>query len=470
MSEAGEFDVAVVGGGIAGLMSAVRAAELGLRVVVLEKGEQERYPCNTRFTGGAFHVCFHEVNENETVLMDAINERTAGAANGEQARAVARDTRVAVQWLKAKGMKFIKGGPDAWRQNTLAPPLMLKPGLHWEGRGGDVMMRTLAATLAQLGGKLLLGAEALALRMEEGRCTGLDMEQHGKRATVPAKHVVICDGGFQGNHELLREFITARPEKLKQRGAGNGNGDGLRMARAVGARLAGMNRFYGHLLCRDAMHNDALWPFPMVDHICLAGVVVDAAGRRFVDEGRGGVYIANCVAQLPDPLSTTVVFDDAIWNGPARDFILPANPNLVTAGATIFTAPDLVGLAKQLALPPETFEATVARYNAAVDAGQTQQLDPVRTVSAYKAHAIRTPPFHAVQLCAGITFTMGGMAIDGAARVLDEHNKPIPGLYAAGCATGGLDGGGYAGYVGGLAKSAVTALLAANHIAASRRC
>ena len=48
------------------------------------------------------------------------------------------------------------------------------------------------------------------------------------------------------------------------------------------------------------------------------------------------------------------------------------------------------------------------------------------------------------------------------------ENRPIPGLYAAGCATGGLEGGGFAGYVGGLAKSSVTALLAANHIAANR--
>jgi fumarate reductase flavoprotein subunit len=113
-------------------------------------------------------------------------------------------------------------------------------------------------------------------------------------------------------------------------------------------------------------------------------------------------------------------------------------------------------------------DATVSQYNAAVDAGQGATLDPVRTTSAYKAHAIRKPPYYAVQLCAGITFTMGGLAIDGAARVLDRNNEPIRGVYAAGCAAGGLEGGGHAGYVGGLAKSSVTALLAANHIAANR--
>lgn len=466
MSES--YDAAIVGGGIAGLTCGVRLAELGLRVALLEHGDRERYPCNTRFTGGAFHVCFHAIDEDEGVLTEAIRERTGGFANAELAQVVAKETRTAVQWLKGKGVKFIKSGSEAWRTNLLAPPLPQKAGLHWEGRGGDMMMRTLTATLKGLGGALLLGARALKLRTDGGRCTGLEMERHGTGATVAANSVVICDGGFQANHALLREFITPFPEKLKQRGAGTGHGDGLKMAREIEAKVLGMDQFYGHLLCQDAMHNDALWPYPMLDHICVAGAVIDSAGRRFADEGRGGVYIANRIARLPDPLSAIVIFDEPIWNGPARDAVLPANPNVVAAGGTMLRGDDLGGLARKIGVAQDALEATVAQYNAAVDAGQTEQLDPPRTVSAYKAYPIRQPPFYAIRLCAGITFTMGGLAIDGAARVLDEENRPIPGLYAAGCATGGLEGGEFAGYVGGLAKSAVTALRAADHIATNR--
>jgi fumarate reductase flavoprotein subunit len=50
---------------------------------------------------------------------------------------------------------------------------------------------------------------------------------------------------------------------------------------------------------------------------------------------------------------------------------------------------------------------------------------------------------------------MGGIAIDGDCRVLDTSGKPIPGLYAAGSTTGGLDGGPHSGYVGGLIKTAL---------------
>jgi len=59
MTERKTFDVTVVGAGIAGMVAAVCAAELGLRVAVLEKGEAREYPCNTRYSGGIIHVAYH---------------------------------------------------------------------------------------------------------------------------------------------------------------------------------------------------------------------------------------------------------------------------------------------------------------------------------------------------------------------------------------------------------------------------
>ncbi len=468
MTEVHKFDVAIVGGGISGLVAGVRLAELGQQVAVLEQGEQERYLCNSRFTGGLFHVCFLDLAGDESVLVDAIKKSTHDSANPDLAEAVAKDTRVAVQWMKTHGVRFIKSGPEGWRQHVLEPPGLTEPGLHWEGLGGDVMLQTLSGALKARGSELLLGMRAVRLRVQNGRCLGLEGEQRGKRTLARADNVLLCDGGFQANHELMREFVTPAPEKLRQRGAVTGNGDGLRMAREIGAQLVGMPNFYGHLLCQDALRDDGLWPYPVIDFIAAAGLVVDGSGRRFMDEGRGGVYMANCVARLRDPLSATAIFDETIWNGPARDFILPANPHLVSAGGTILKAANLSELARKIGLPDGGLEASVSQYNAAVDTGETTWLDPPRTTLSYRAYPVRHAPFCAVRLCAGVTYTMGGIAIDGTARVLDKQNKPIPGLYAAGCTTGGLEGGEFAGYVGGLAKSAVTAWRAANAIAGNR--
>jgi fumarate reductase flavoprotein subunit len=373
-----------------------------------------------------------------------------------------------VQWLRSKGLRFIRVGDAPHRRTTLAPPIATKGRDYWHGRGGDVMLRTLHAELKKAGATVLLGTRALGLRMAGNQCVGVDAEQQGKPVAIDARNVVISDGGFQANHELLKEYITPAPAKIRQRNAQTGTGDGLRMARAVGAKLVGMNRFYGHMLIQDAMTNDDLWPFPLMDDLCSGGIMVDTAGKRFVDEGLGGVYLANHVAGMQDPLSTMVIFDQPIWEGPGKEFITPANPLIVTNGGTVHKAGSITELAQKLGLPPGTLEATVTQYNAAVDAGTTAQLTPARSTNAHKAWPIRSAPFYAARLAAGITYTMGGIAIDGDSRALDGNDHPITGLYAAGCATGGLEGGAAVGYVGGLSKSSVTGFRAAEHIAAHR--
>jgi fumarate reductase flavoprotein subunit len=457
--------VVVVGGGIAGMVFAVRALELGCRVVVVEQGEDPLYRCNTRFTGGAFHICFRDIDDPASELAQAIRTATHGFAAPHLAEAVATDARHAVRWLQRQGIRLIKVGPDAWRQHFLAPPSLLQPGLHWKGRGGDMLLRTLHDVLNANGGALILGAKATRLLTDGTRCTGLEYRQSGTTHTLHSDAVMLCDGGFQANLELLRQYVSPAPEKLKQRGAGVSRGDALRMALELDAATTGMENIYGHLLCQDALSDDRLWPYPIIDLIAGASIVVEANGRRFMDEGLGGVCMTNGIARLADPLGATVIFDRAIWNGPATDFILPANPHLVRAGGTIVSASSLRGLAEKIGVDADTLESTVAVYNAAVTAGNTATLDPPRTAKATKPFPILNPPFHAVRLAAGITFTMGGLLTDDVARVMRSNGDPIDGLYASGCCTGGLEGGITAGYVSGLTKSSAMSWRAAAHVA-----
>jgi fumarate reductase flavoprotein subunit len=79
---------------------------------------------------------------------------------------------------------------------------------------------------------------------------------------------------------------------------------------------------------------------------------------------------------------------------------------------------------------------------------------------------IRTAPFYAVPICAGMTYTFGGIYTNEHAQVMSTAGSPIDGLYAAGATTGGLEGGTGGGYVGGLIKGISFGLRAAEHIAA----
>jgi fumarate reductase flavoprotein subunit len=464
MSSNDTYDAVIVGGGMAGLSAAARATEFGLSVAVLEKGEGERYPCNARMSGGVFHVAFNDIKSPSATLRAAIDTATAGAAEAGQAQAVADNAGALVDWLGKQGARFIRT-KVAWQNYILAPPRPLRAGIDWIGRGPDVVLRQLVANIEKRGGKIHLGTRAKSLVMQRGQCVGVKVERAGQELTISARAVVLADGGFQSNTDMLREHITPAPAKLKQRGGVTGAGDGLRMAREAGAAITALDRFYGHLLCRDAMHSDAVWPYPELDGIATSSILVNDRGVRFLDEGRGGVWIANTIAKQADPLCATIIFDSKIWEGPGRSARIPANPTLESAGGTIHRAPTLAGLAEKAGVPAAALETTVANYNAAVRNDTFAALSPARTPQKFTPWPIEAAPFFAIPACAGITYTMGGIRIDGESRVLREDGSAIDGLYAAGTTTGGLEGGEPAAYLGGLTKAGVQGLCAAEHIA-----
>ena len=462
-----QIDVAIVGGGLAGLVAANRAAEMGARVAVFEAGAAQKYRANSRFTGGVFHVAFRDIESPPEVLLDAIRSATGDFADAALAQALAQDGARAVRWLAAHGAVFGEGGTLPFMRRMLVPFSLREAGFanHWPDKGADRLLSSLEQSLVAHGGQLVRGMRARRLTMSEDRCTGLELtDVEGRTHTVAARSVVICDGGFQGNAELVRRHLSPRPEALCMRGAGTGVGDGLSMAEAVGAKLVHMDRFYGHLQCSEALTDDALWPYPILDIVASAAVVVNGEGRRYTDEGLGGVALANAVAALPDPLSSFVVMDEAIWNGAGREFLLPPNPTMEERGVKIHRADTLEALAAQLQMPAASLLQTVAQYNDAIARGAGSRLDPPRSGQAGTLsrgpQLVREAPFVAIRLCAGITYTMGGIATDADGRVLDTSDRPIAGLYAAGSATGGMEGGPKSGYVGGLAKAAVFGLRA----------
>ena len=465
-------DVIVIGGGIAGMVAANRAAQLGLKAIVLEQGGAEKYLCNTRYTGGTLHVCMREIMEEPAALTRAIVEASNGFVTETLASTIAVEGRRVVRWLQDEGMRFMKASGAAYHRWVLAPPGRSRPGLDWEGRAGDVLLRTLGENLAKRGGAIQRGVRAQSLIIENGRCCGVIASgTHGSAGEVRlrARAVVIADGGFQGNADLVRLYICAQPERIKQRGAGTGRGDGLRMAATAGAALLGMDRFYGHLLSRDAFTNDQLWPYPYLDTLATAGIVVGPDGARFVDEGRGGVYIANAITKIADPLSAFVVFDHAIWEGPGRNGLIAPNPHLPGVGGTMIKAESIGALAQAIGVPAAALTQSVQAHNAAHASGTLLSLTPPRRATAkYQPMPIAQAPYYAAPLCTGITNTMGGIAINEHARALREDGSIIAGLYVAGAATGGLEGGPEVEYTGGLVKGGVTGLRAAEHIAQAR--
>ena len=462
-----KFDVIAIGGGFAGLASACRAAELGLRALVLEKKPEERYACNSRYTSGVFVAMGRHALTSAEELESAILASTGALANPELVRAYAGHVRHTVEWIRAQGGRLLEADASEGKQLILAPPRRFREGLDWEGRGGDVLLRTLEARLLEHGGKVLRGTRAASLLMEDGRCAGVLAQQNGAQVQIQSRAVIIADGGFQANPDMVREHICSRPERLLLRAAPGGDGQGIRMAAEVGAATGGYGKFYGHLHHRDALRNNRLWPYPHFDSVAAVSLLVGPDARRFTDEGQGGVCMANAVAKLQDPLSASVVFDDTIWKGkPGTARPVGPNPYLMEGGGALVSAPSIAALAQALGLPAESLSDTVTRHNASVASGAADPLDPPRTNAKFKPLPIDKPPFHGVPLCSGITGTMGGLRINAHAQALREDGSPIAGLYAVGTPVAGLEGGPKASYLGGLSKAFVLGLIAAEHVAA----
>lgn len=462
------WDMVVVGAGLAGLTAALRATELGARVALLEQGSTELYPCNSRFSGGIIHVAHRNVRRSPAELLQFIYQATGDEVDKSVAEAMAAHSGRFLNWLQSQGGRFIRFGNNEALSWCLAPPRPISAGLDWKGRGADTLLRLLCERFRNKGGQIFLGVRATALTLQEAKCTGVRTLSEKGEHVWHAESVVIADGGFQADPDFFREFIGPRPDLVVQRGAGNSRGDGLRMALEAGAGSTSLSAFYGGILNRDALTNPKLWPYPELDSIVTAALIVNTNGERFLDEGQGGVAIANHLARRENPADAMLVLDDQIWNGPGRSARIPVNPCMLTAGGTIYQADSLEKLAKLINVPEPRLVNTVDQFNHAVANRKVENLSPPRTYGKQLPHQIIKPPFMAIPICAGITYTMGGISIDGNARVLDVSGTPIAGLFAAGSATGGLEGGRKFVYVSGLAKAGVLGLLAAETAIATK--
>jgi fumarate reductase flavoprotein subunit len=206
--------------------------------------------------------------------------------------------------------------------------------------------------------------------------------------------------------------------------------------------------------------NERLWPWPALDGILAnGGILVDAHGRRFTDEARGGIHASNAIGWSDDPSGTWVIANSTIW-GLVRNSAdpVPSNPGFVERGARIVQADNVDALAAATGIDRDGLATTLATYNAAAAAEKTGELPTLRSSNA----VVLDSDYYAFPAVASISFTMGGISIDAETRVLDLNGAVIPGLFAA----GGSAAGPTAGYIGGLATALIFGYIAGATLAA----
>lgn len=468
-----ERRVVVVGAGNAALCAALAAREEGASVTVLERAPRAERGGNSRFTMAAMRFAYGGLDDLREVagslseeeieasdfgtyparrFIEDLERTGGGQTNPELVETLVGESRRTLRWMRGRGVEFVP--LYAGQAFEVDGKRRFWGGLTLQARGGGPgLVAALERAAAKAGISTRYGCRAVGLRLEEGAVRGVEVEEASGRRILEADGVVLASGGFEANGDWRRRHLGEGWERAKVRGSRFNTGDGIRMALEAGAGRAG--QWSGcHAVAWDlnapevgnleVRHRYQKHSYPL-------GIVVNARGERFLDEGadfRNYTYARYGREVLEQPGRFAWQVFDAQVAHLLRDEYRKAHATRVEADSLPELAARLGGV------DAPAFLRTVGEFNAAVR--REVRFDPsVRDGRATRglalnksnwANALEAPPFEAFAVTCGITFTFGGLSVDRRARVLDDDGRPIPRLFAAGELVGGLF---YDNYPGG---------------------
>lgn len=439
-----QFDLLVIGAGMAGLTAAARATREGRRVLVVEVSDD--VGGSARFAGYAWTApsreVMHEVNPGgDPSLRHALVDRFAGG----------------VEWIRSVGVEA-KGA---------VPILGFGRGHQFDT---NQYVDTCRRIVTEAGGEVRLKTATRRLLTANGRVTGAELEgPDGAVEQVTATWTLLATGGFQADRDLIAEKVHPQAPRMQLRSNPNSSGAGYRLATEVGAATGAEDAgFYGHLIPTHVPFADSGDFVGLSLYYSEHALLFNLRNERFTDETLGDHLTT--MALLEQPEARGLLVADARVH---RDWIVGSYVEgaiAVDKFAVANRRGGRCGLAESLEeleyLPEEwgydgaAIRAAVERFNAEAASGT---VDPGR---ALDSAPLDEGPWYVIECEPAITFPFHGIRIDDRAQVLDTSGAPIPGLLAAGSDTGGLW---YRAYAGGLAAALVFGLTAASTVADGAR-
>ncbi|AUI50543.1 FAD-dependent oxidoreductase [Arthrobacter crystallopoietes] len=420
------YDVVIIGSGAAGLVSAVRAADAGLTVLVLEKaaklggttaaGGGVLWAPNNHLAKAAGFTDSHEagtayLSEAAGHVMSAEEIDWYVATAPRAVEYLASNTRVSLtplarpdyhlEWPgSADGGRGLDnnafdpagypGMAEAIRPSSYFPLLTMAERDELNGRAPDqqLLAERAATGVRTMGGALVGSLLASALdrgvtvaasapvedlaRSEDGWKVTIN-DDGGSRTTsaeVRANAVVIASGGFEWNARLRSAFLGFPVTPIS---APSNEGDGLQLGLKAGAAVADMTAIWGvPVICPPTQIYDGVPSGRMgnVEMTLPGSITVNSAGKRFVNEALN-YHDASRVFATIDPRTlhqqnnpAWLVFDAAYL---AKYPVAGSTPGI--PADWMVTAPSLEKLAAKLGIDQDGLSATVAKFNADAETG-----------------------------------------------------------------------------------------------------
>ena len=456
------YDLCVVGGGGSGTIAAAKAADAGLKVIVLEAAD--RFGGVSEIAGGGTLAIGTDIQHNakdkdgkaadvyqvagktDKEVYDQFVQEYLDSTHYQASRLLIKNfltaTGDAADFLVEQGMSFTANGVSGVRYSTQGT------------RFGALMGR-----LEEKGVVALLGTRGESLITDEnGAVVGVTASNPtGGTTTVHAKAVLLATGGMSNNTEMMEKYAADYNEQYMNWGSSTANGDGVRMAWAIGAAQGRVG---------TQSHNEGL-PLELHDLFdmdittgnCLyANLAYEPmlrvnrnTGRRISDEGviytphyhgnvsmmsEGAMVILDQAAMddLMENGSKTRPWRSKLYKDPMKNpdytgLNLQEQVDEVIEAGYAYRADTIEELAGLMGVDADVLQAEVDKYNKAVETGVDPEYDRDPSTLVYP---ISEGPYYALETKIRNLGTWGGLVTDENLAVYGEDGRIIPGLYAAG--------------------------------------
>lgn len=440
-----EADVVVVGGGGAGLTAAIKAAEEGLNVILVEKtatlgGALGVSGGNQVVSGSSLQAEAGVSNDNVETMVADFKANGANLNVDELITLYAENVGTATDWLNSYvGVAYdMAGGLHVLAEYSVDRELA------YEG-GGAQAAATMSDFLKNTDATILTETRATKLLTTDGTVTGVYAEGKDANYTINANAVILATGGYGNNDDLLTEEM----QNALYYGPASSTGDGIIMATAEDVNAATRLMEYGKRYPNGIEVDEGVAKSTINSNIAAfnegAAILVNPEGKRVVNEKASNreiltveleqegqmLYVlmdAPTFETYKEKLATTGVTAEAV------DEYLAANGTSTPIFATADTLEELAAIVN---MDPATLTATVDTYNSYVEAGN--DADFGRPVE-YMNKQINEGPYYIVEQKPRFATTMGGLVVNTSLQVLNTNDEVIPGLYAAGETVGGVMG------------------------------
>ena len=404
-------DVLVIGGGGAGLVSAITAAENGANVILVEK---------MPMTGGNTMVSATGITASDTSIQEEAGvtftvqdhiDRTMSEGKDlpdlELVTILAENSNAGLEWLMSLGLEYKMHDTEDW---TMVPV---------EGHFGSLMVNAYKKEADKHDNlEIKVNTAAIELILEEGSVVGAVVEDNDGEYTIKANAVILATGGLGNAPDVIAEYNPKYAGGTGTMSTLGATGDGLNMAVAIGAGTVDME----HHMMRPLATPGYWIRETVISDEEIGGILVNKSAERFTSETQHRWDLVPEVAAQEDGVAY-VIFD--------QDMADTGNGTAAVERARMVQADSIEELAAELGLDPGALEATIDAYNNGEDEFGRETMGKVTTA-----------PFYGVEAEVASHFTMGGLAFNPNTEILDTEGNVIPGLYGVGEVLGGLYGAG----------------------------